>query len=123
MSKVKVMIAGKDYVFQSDEEPKYVTDLARQIDRGIKEVMRMNDMLSLPSACVLLLMDVLDQKVKLSEDKENLLFQIKAYIEENSKLNHKVTELSKRIEVLEGENKELWNEVEIYSLREKIDDK
>lgn len=123
MNKVRVMIAGKDYVFQTVEEEQYVVNLAKKLDKGIRDIMSSNESLSLPSACILMAMDVLDEKAKLSAESDNLRFQIKDYIDEATKANAKVDELTKRIETLERENKELWNEIEIYSLKEKIDNK
>lgn len=121
MNRVRVMIAGKEYVLQTVEEEKYVIDLAKKLDKGIKDIMAGNDSLSLTSACILMAMDVLDEKAKLSAESDNLRFQVKDYIDEATKANQKVDELEKKVQTLESENKELWNEIELYSLKEKLD--
>lgn len=123
MNRVKVIIAGKDYVFQTtDEDERYVTALAKKLDRGIREIMINDSTVSLTSACILLAMNILDEKEKLGSDADNLRFQIKDYIDEATHANARVEELAKQVEKLENENKQLWNELELYSLKEKIDD-
>lgn len=121
MNRVKVMIAGKDYVFQTEEEEKYVIELARQLDRKIKDIMTSDQALSLTSACVLAAMDILDEKEKADVDTDNLRFQIKDYIDEANRASDRADSLEKRLEALENENKSLKNELELYSLKEAID--
>jgi cell division protein ZapA len=121
MNRVRVMIAGKDYVFQTEEEEKYVVGLARQLDRKMKEIMTSDQALSLTSACVLAAMDILDEKEKMGTDTDNLRFQIKDYIDEANRANDRADLLEKKIEALESENKSLKNELELYSLKEAID--
>jgi len=53
MNKVKVFIAGKSYVLQTDEEERYVLNLARQVDKGIKDMMQGDSTMSMPDACIL----------------------------------------------------------------------
>lgn len=123
MNKVRVFIAGKGYVLQTNEQEKYVVDLAKQVDKGIKELMQSDASLSLPSACILFAMDLMDQKAKSGANSDNLRFQIKDYIDEAAAANQKVEEMMKQLETLENEKKALENELQIYSLKEKLDKK
>lgn len=122
MSQVRVTIAGKLYALQSTEEERYVIELAKCLDKGIKEIMAQDGALSLTSACILAAMDILDEKTKISKESDSLRFQIKNYIDETIQAEAKVEELERQVAVLEQKNKELVNEINLYSLKETLDD-
>lgn len=115
MNKVKVAIAGKDYVLQTTEDERYVMNLAKVFDHKINELMEASESLSLTTASLLVGLDILDEATKINTDIDNLRFQVKDYIDEATKANARVRELEKKVEVLEKENKELWHEIEISS--------
>lgn len=123
MNKVKVFIAGKSYVLQTDESERYVLDLARKVDKGIKDMMQGDSTMSMPDACILFAMDVLDEKEKSGASSDNLRDKIKEYIDEANRANARADELQKQIEILENDKKALQNELQIYSLKETLGDK
>lgn len=123
MNKVKVFIAGKSYVLQTDEEERYVLNLARQVDKGIKDMMQGDSTMSMPDACILFAMDVLDEKEKSGASSDNLRDKIKDYIDEANRANARVDELQKQIEILENDKKNLQNELQLCSLQKTLGDK
>lgn len=123
MNKVKVFIAGKSYVLQTDEEERYVLNLARQVDKGIKDMMQGDSTMSMPDACILFAMDVLDEKEKSGASSDNLRDKIKDYIDEANRANARADELQKQIEILENDKKNLQNELQLCSLQKTLGDK
>lgn len=122
MGQVRVTIAGKVYVLQSNEEDRYVVELAKCLDKGIKEIMAQDATLPFTSACILAAMDILDEKTKIAKESDSLRFQIKNYIDETIRAEAKADELERKLTVLEQKNKELINEINLYSLKETLDD-
>ncbi len=122
MNQVKVSIARKDYLLQTTEEERYVVELSRTLDKKIRDIMDSDRTLPLTTACILAGMDILDEKAKALGESDNLRYQIKKYIDEATKAEAKVEELQKKLEKLEQENKDLWNEINLYTLKEKLDD-
>lgn len=121
-NRVKVFIAGKNYILQTDEEEKYVIELARKLDKQIKDLTSADFSISMPDACILVAMDILDEKEKSGQSSDHLRYQIKDYIDEATRANAVVEELKKQIIQLENDKKTLQNEVQIYSLKEKLGD-
>jgi cell division protein ZapA (FtsZ GTPase activity inhibitor) len=122
MNQVKVSIARKDYILQTTEEERYVVELAKILDKKIRDIMGNDRALPLTTACILAGMDILDEKAKALGESDNLRFQIKKYIDEATKAEARAEELQKKMEKLEQENKDLWNEINLYTLKEKLDD-
>ncbi len=126
MNQVKVSIARKDYILQTTEEERYVVELAKILDKKIRDIMGNDRALPLTTACILAGMDILDEKAKALGESDNLRFQIKKYIDEATKAEARAEELQKKLqkkmEKLEQENKDLWNEINLYTLKEKLDD-
>ncbi len=123
MSTVKVTIAGKDYNLNSQENDDYVIALARKLDKKIREVMDLNETLSFANSCMLVALATTDDLEKMSKDMDNLRFQLKEYIDETNKAAAKADELAKKVSTLEKINEQLSNELKIYTLKEKIDNK
>ncbi len=120
MNRVKVYIAGKDYILQTEEEERYVLGLAKKLDKTIKDMLA-GDGMSLTSACVLAALDAFDEKEKQSVDADNLRYQLKQYIDESGKMNQRIYELEREIEKLTNEKADLQSELKLYSLKEKLD--
>lgn len=113
MNRVKVTVAGKDYVLQTREEERYVVNLAKVLDHKIGEILELNDSMSLTTACVLVGMDVLDEATKINSETDRLRFQLKDYVEQAAQSSSRIRELEKKVQILEKENQELWHEIEI----------
>ena len=60
MNKVKVVICGKEYCLQTEEEPTYVYALARKLEKNIAEIVGNNTNISVYSASVMIALSTLD---------------------------------------------------------------
>ncbi len=149
-NKVKVTIAGKNYVLNTDETERYTRMLAGKLDKDLEQVMQSDDTIGLTDSVILTALDYLDQYKKASDDADNLRGQLTNYIDDSNKLASKLEaaqkELKKqqqatRMEVakaVEGKDsqikelnellenarqkiKELENQIGFMSLKEKLE--
>ena len=100
MNRIKIVLSGKEYTIQTEESVTYVKQLADSLDAKIEEYMRQNDSISVPSACMLVSLGLMDDCVKAASDKDNLRKQVIDYLEEATKSRNEITELKKEIERL-----------------------
>lgn len=121
MNKIKVSVLEKDYVLQTPESEEYVQRLAKQIDRGIRTIMSADASMSITSACILWAFDATDAHMKLKVEEERVREQIATY-EEQAKTAIAAAEAAEKQKViLEAENTALKNKLELYSLKEKLE--
>lgn len=85
MNKVKVVICGKEYALQTEDEPTYVYALARKLEKNISDLVGSNTNISVYSASVMIALSTLDNINKCNEDMDNLRVQIKEYVDEAGK--------------------------------------
>ncbi|MBQ9981787.1 MAG: cell division protein ZapA [Oscillospiraceae bacterium] len=111
MNKVKVVICGKEYCLQTEEEPTYVYALARKLEKNIAEIVGNNTNISVYSASVMIALSTLDMLNKCNEDMDNLRVQIKEYVDEAGKARlerdsalREIESLKKKIAELEKNN-------------------
>ncbi|MCQ2464702.1 MAG: cell division protein ZapA [Oscillospiraceae bacterium] len=112
MNRVKVLICGKEYTLQTDEEPSYVFTLARKLEKNIAELVGANSNLSVYSASVRIALSTLDEMHHCSDDNDNLRTQLKNYADEASRARlerdsalREVEQLKNRIAELEGKSR------------------
>ncbi len=118
-NKVKITIGGIDYSIITDDDVKYVKDLAREVDRIISKVLKDNPRLSSTQAAVLCALSYADEYKKACGDADRLRGQIKDYLDDAStakskadKARHDLEAAKKRIENLERENARLQAELD-----------
>lgn len=85
MNRVKVVICGKEYILQTEEEPTYVYALARKLEKKISDIVSANINTSVYSASVMIALSALDEINKSNESADNLRSQIKEYADEASR--------------------------------------
>ena len=149
-NKVKVTIAGKNYVLNTDETERYTRMLAGKLDKDLDQVMQADDTIGLTDSVILTALDYLDQYKKASDDADNLRGQLTTYIDESNKLSSKleaaqkelkkqqqliqqeaakaveaknaqIKELNELLESSRQKAKELENQIGFMSLKEKLE--
>ena len=120
LNKVKVVICGKSYNLQTEENPSYVITLAN-LDKKITQFMDENESASLTSAAVMVGLSLLDDNMKSVSDVDNIRAQIKGYVEEATNMRIEADQLRKELDALKSENESLKNDLGLRSLRDKVD--
>lgn len=120
MNRVKIYIAGKSFVLQTAEEPGYAVRLGKQLDQRIRELMQGNNGMSVPDACILIAMDMLDQYEKTGANSDHLRREAQEYINQANEANGQVVELQKQIAKLEAENERLRSDLSLASLQSSL---
>ena len=148
-NKVKVTIAGKNYVLNTDETERYTRMLAGKLDKDLAQVMQSDETIGLTDSVILTALDYLDLYKKASDDADNLRGQLTAYIDDSNKLSSKleaaqkelkkqrltqqetakaveakdaqIKELNELLENARQKAKELENQIGFMSLKEKLE--
>lgn len=149
-NKVKVTIAGKNYVLNTDETERYTRMLAGKLDKDLAQVMQSDETIGLTDSVILTALDYLDQYKKASDDADNLRGQLTTYIDDSNKLSSKleaaqkelkkqqqltqqevakaveakdaqIKELNELLESARQKAKELKNQIGFMSLKEKLE--
>ncbi|MEG1996751.1 MAG: cell division protein ZapA [Oscillospiraceae bacterium] len=102
MNRVKIAICGKEYVINTEESASYLKDLANTLDTKINEYVNQNDVITVPTATLLVALDLLDANVKDSSDKDNIRRQLLEYLEEATSARTEIMELKREIESLKA---------------------
>ena len=121
LNKVKVVICGKTYNLQTEENPSYVITLAKDLDNKISQFMNENESSSLTSAAVMVGLSLLDDNMKSVSDADNIRAQIKGYVEEATNMRIEADQLRKELENLKNENESLKNDLGLRTLRDRVD--
>ncbi|MEG2597434.1 MAG: cell division protein ZapA [Oscillospiraceae bacterium] len=122
-NKVTVVICGKSYSLQTEENQSYVVTLAKDLDHKISQFMDENESSSLTTAAVMVGLALLDDNMKSVSDVDNIRAQIKGYVEEATDIRIEADQLKREIEILKTENQSLKNDLEFCTLRDTVDSK
>lgn len=120
-NKISVYICGKQYHFNTDENPEHIKSVARVIDKKFEDVFAIDNALTLFDASVLVSMEVMSDSLKVSQTADNIRSQIKAYAEEAEKLRREHIAMEKQLAEEKQKNKKLSTEVDILLLRARLD--
>ena len=63
-NRVEVYICGKRYVLQTSDDPEYIKELARQLDKKLNDIFNVDDTISLIDASILVAMEIMDESLK-----------------------------------------------------------
>ncbi len=91
MNHIKVTIAGVEYKIASDESASYVVELARELDRDMRNLTDGNPRLSTAAAAVLCALDRADKAKKALADADNLRVQLSKALSENDVLRSQIS--------------------------------
>ena len=111
LTKVRLQIAGSNYVISTTDSESYVHELAERLDKDMKDILESAPSASVTQAAVLAALDYLDELQKSTGSVDNMRRQIKDYLEdaasakmaaeetrrENASLKRRVDELERRL--------------------------
>ena len=120
-NKAKVVVCGKEYTRQTTESPAYVAGLAKQLDKKINDFMNSNDNITLMTAAVMVALGLMDDSLKTNSDIDNIRTQITSYVEEAATARLEADKLRAQLEDKEREIAKLKTDLELRSLKEKLD--
>jgi len=95
-NKVKVRIAGEDFVIMAAESDEYIRRVASYLDAKVSAI-RANSRISLMDAVVLASCNLTDELFKSQESVENLRMQLKGYIDDISRLRAELNDAKREI--------------------------
>ena len=72
MQKVRLTIAGNEYIVNTDEEERYLKDLAQEVDSRLAALVRDNPHLSTTMAAVYCALDLCDERSRRDAEIETL---------------------------------------------------
>lgn len=116
-NKARLVVAGKEYVLKTSEDPEYISVLGKRLDEKINNVMNSSDTITLTSAAILVGIELLDEKLKVNDDIDNIRTQITSYVDEAASARLEVDKLKEKIEQQKREIKKLKTELELNQLK------
>ncbi|MBQ2092595.1 MAG: cell division protein ZapA [Clostridia bacterium] len=102
-NKVKVSICGTDYYITTEDDPKYVLELANGLDERLTKIVHENTRLSITQAAILASLDYADTAKKATDTADNLRAQIKEYLEDSARYKMEAEVAKRDVERLEKE--------------------
>lgn len=119
-NKVKVTICGKEYALSTDENPAYLTALAKQVDMQINNYVQSADNISVLAAAVLVALGYADEATKANHSIDNIRTQIKGYVDEANQACQQRDEAVKERDTLRAKIASLENDLKLKKLKESI---
>lgn len=120
VNRIKVVVCGKEYSLQTEEQPSYIYGLAKRLERQINELTSSNDGISAYSAAVMIALSTLDDINKANESIDNIRTQIKEYVDDAGKARMERDEAMREIEMLKVKVTRLENELKLKKLKENM---
>ncbi len=95
-NKVKVRIAGEEFVIMATESDEYIRRVASYVDEKVSAI-RENSRIPLADAIVLASCNLADELFKSKENVENLRLQLKGYIDDITRLRTELNDARREI--------------------------
>ena len=95
-NKVKVRIAGEEFVIMAAESDEYIRRVASFVDAKVSAI-RANSRIPLMDAVVLATCNLTDELFKSQESVENLRMQLKSYIDDIARLRSELNDARREI--------------------------
>ncbi len=121
MSRVKVVLCGKEYVLQTEEAPSYVYQLAKTLEKRISDITEKSPRISAHSAVMMVALSTMDELTKANTGVEVIRSQVKEYVDEAGKARMERDAALREIDVLKAKIEQLENLLKLKSLKESID--
>ena len=118
LNRIKVVICGKEYSLQTEEQPSYVYNLARHLESQINDMVTNNEGVSTYSAAVMIALSALDDVNKANENIDNIRSQIKDYVDDAGKARIERDEAQREIDMLKTKIQRLENELKLKKLKD-----
>ena len=116
--RVKVVLCGKEYALSTEDAPSYVYQLAKSLEKSIKENMEKNPSISSHSAVMMVALSTMDELTKANNSIEVIRSQVKEYVDEAGKARLERDAALREIDVLKAKIEQLENLSKLKSLRE-----
>lgn len=107
--KIRLTIAGNDYVIATDESKEYMTALAGEVDENIRKAAGRSGHMNTASAAVLVALDYCDQLHKMG----GADMTESTFMDANARAQFELTRAYREIEKLNNENRKLRRQSEI----------
>lgn len=107
LQKVKLHIAGAEYVITTDEPEEYVHRLGEEVDRAMAEAMSGNARISANMAAVLVALTKADQAHKAVDSADRLREQMKGYLDDNARAHQEADAARREADALRRELQDL----------------
>jgi len=98
--KVKLKIAGSEYVVLTDDKESYVKDLGDEVSQKMEQMLASSNKFSTTMAAVLTALEFCDECKKALKNTDNLRAQIKDYLEESAASRLEIDNARREIERL-----------------------
>ncbi len=121
MSRVKVVLCGKEYVLQTEEAPSYVYQLAKTLEKRISDITEKSPRISAHSAVMMVALSTMDELTKANTGVEVIRSQVKEYVDEAGKARMERDAALREIDVLKAKIEQLENLLKLKELKESID--
>ena len=118
VNRVKVVLCGKEYILRTEDAPSYVYQLAKSLEKSIKEKMEKNPSISSHSAVMMVALSTMDELTKANNSIEVIRSQVKEYVDEAGKARLERDAALREIDVLKAKIEQLENLSKLKSLRE-----
>lgn len=116
MNRIKVVICGKEYTLQTEEESIYVYSLAKKLEKKIADIPNA----SAYNASVMVGFSLLDELQKAKEEISGLRSQINDYIDEASKARMERDDALRENAILKGKVSKLESDIKLKQLKDSI---
>ncbi len=120
MSRVKVVLCGKEYVLQTEEAPSYVYQLAKTLEKRISDITESNPRISAHSAVMMVALSTMDELTKANASVEVIRSQVKEYVDEAGKARMERDAALREIDVCKAKIEQLENLLKLRALKESI---
>lgn len=120
MSRVKVVLCGKEYVLQTEEAPSYVYQLAKTLEKRISDITEKSPRISAHSAVMMVALSTMDELTKANTSVEVIRSQVKEYVDEAGKARMERDTALREIDVCKAKIEQLENLLKLKSLKESI---
>ena len=118
VNRVKVVLCGNEYILRTEDAPSYVYQLAKSLEKSIKENMEKNPSISSHSAVMMVALSTMDELTKANNSIEVIRSQVKEYVDEAGKARLERDAALREIDVLKAKIEQLENLSKLKSLRE-----
>ena len=120
INRVKVVLCGKEYILQTEDAPSYVYQLAKNLEKSIKEITEENPRVSAHSAVMMVALSTMDELTKANNSIEVIRSQVKEYVDEAGKARLERDAALREIDALKAKIEQLENLSKLKTLRDTV---
>lgn len=110
LNKVKINIAGTNYVINTQDDEEVVLALAKTLDNDIAQILEQSPSASVTAAAVLSALTYLDKLEKANQGADNMRMQVKQYLEDANNAKNEAEKVKIELERLKIDIQYLKNQ-------------